>query len=159
MACQFSPQRAAGIANGCASPKSHPLLVSCLPLRTAALQASSFRAVSGCAPFKVLSELLTCMQAVQYSVLALLLTLAGLHTLLFRGGGHYTAPGCPAEAAHAAKLDKSLLVGIQQLRYEQRLLQADRDRLLGTGFSQVHYFIRFDPIAASASVGELRARC
>jgi len=76
------------------------------------------------------------VQAVQYSVLGALLLLAGFHALFFRGH-KYTAPGCQHEAQHAAKLDKSLLVGIQQLRYEQRLLQADRDRMLGTGFSQV----------------------
>lgn len=64
--------------------------------------------------------------------------LAGLHTIFFRGA-HYAPLGCQHEVQHGAKLDSSLLVGIQQLRYEQRMLQADRDKLLGTTFSQVRF--------------------
>lgn len=76
------------------------------------------------------------LQTIQYSVLGLLLLLAGLHTVFFRGA-KYAPLGCQHEVQHGAKLDSSLLVGIQQLRYEHRLLQADRDKLLGTAFSQV----------------------
>lgn len=76
------------------------------------------------------------LQTIQYSVLGVLLVIAGLHTLFFRGA-RYAPLGCQPEVQHGAKLDTSLLVGIQQLRYEQRMLQADRDKLLGTAFSQV----------------------
>jgi hypothetical protein len=76
------------------------------------------------------------LQTIQYCVLGVLLVIAGLHTLFFRGA-RYAPLGCQQEVQHGAKLDTSLLVGIQQLRYEQRMLQADRDKLLGTAFSQV----------------------
>lgn len=76
------------------------------------------------------------LQTIQYSVIGVLLIIAGLHTLFFRGA-RYAPLGCQPEVQHSAKLDTSLLVGIQQLRYEQRMLQADRDKLLGTAFSQV----------------------
>jgi hypothetical protein len=76
------------------------------------------------------------LQTIQYSVIGVLLVIAGLHTLFFRGA-RYAPLGCQPEVQHGAKLDTSLLVGIQQLRYEQRMLQADRDKLLGTAFSQV----------------------
>ena len=68
------------------------------------------------------------LQTIQYSV--------------FFRGARYAPLGCQPEVQHGAKLDTSLLVGIQQLRYEQRMLQADRDKLLGTAFSQVLWATR-----------------
>ena len=45
-------------------------------------------------------------------------------------------PGCKS-ASGAAALDGSLLEGIQQLRYQQRLLQSEQDAMLDTVWSQV----------------------
>lgn len=93
------------------------------------------------------------LQTIQYSVIGVLLVIAGLHTLFFRGA-RYAPLGCQPEVQHGAKLDTSLLVGIQQLRYEQRMLQADRDKLLGTAFSQVLGLDQCSPVQLS-----LRAVC
>ncbi len=48
------------------------------------------------------------------------------------------ALGCRAADGTAGALDGTLLAGIQQLRYQQRLLQSEQDAMLDTMWSQVH---------------------
>lgn len=44
---------------------------------------------------------------------------------------------CALASHGGAKLDKSLLDSLQQLRYEESLLEAERESLLEIGFSRV----------------------
>ena len=48
---------------------------------------------------------------------------------------------CALVSRGGAKLDKSLLDSLQQLRYEESLLEAERESLLDIGFSRVRDFL------------------
>lgn len=69
------------------------------------------------------------------AALSLSLLLAG-HMAFWRGR-NLGGSGCAQGGRHAARLDRSLLDSIQQLRYEEALLEAEHETLLGTSFSQV----------------------
>ena len=62
--------------------------------------------------------------------------LVSAHLLFWRGRSLHGLR-CSAAAQLSGSLDKSLLDGIHTLRYDEAVLEAERDRLLGIKFSQV----------------------
>ena len=73
--------------------------------------------------------------------------LVSAHLLFWRGRSLHGLR-CSAAAALSGSLDKSLLDSIHTLRYDEAVLEAERDRLLGIGFSQA----RSMPGSGSAAV-------
>ena len=61
--------------------------------------------------------------------------LVSAHLLFWRGRSLHGLR-CSAAAQLSGSLDKSLLDSIHTLRYDEAVLEAERDRLLGIGFSQ-----------------------
>ena len=64
--------------------------------------------------------------------------LVSAHLLFWRGRSLHGLR-CSAAAQLSGSLDKSLLDSIHTLRYDEAVLEAERDRLLGIGFSQARW--------------------
>ena len=76
------------------------------------------------------------MQVLATMAACFVIVLLATHMLFWRNRS-LAGVRCALASHRAAKMDKSLLDSIQQLRYEEAVLEAERDKLLGTSFSQV----------------------
>ena len=58
------------------------------------------------------------------------------HLLFWRSRSLHDPRRCAASSQLSGSLDKSLLESIHTLRYDEAVLEAERDKLLGISFSQ-----------------------
>ena len=84
-----------------------------------------------------LSGTSSCLSQVLLLVSAVCATLVlAAHLLFWRSRSLHDPRRCAASSQLSGSLDKSLLESIHTLRYEEAVLEAERDKLLGISFSQ-----------------------